>query len=238
MKKPFLLLLAGVAFLVASCGVQVDSVIGADRKATIQVQASFHPVLQAYLEDLVGKEKTDSIINAPMIRARLSEEAGVTIRNLEASLKTGLKMNLDVADLRKLFTGKDSVAKGIITMSVEGGSTRVTVHLDRKAIESFMALGMEKNDQSLKYLLPQNATVTAEKYQENLRWALEEYGTADQLADLFKTSTIVVRLSVPGAIKSSSGFTVTDKAGGKLQLSLSLLDLLTLQGVRTYEFVY
>lgn len=231
------ILVFATGLAMASCGIQVDTAISAERKAVVQIQASFHPVLQAYLEDLSGG-KTDGLISAERIRSRLAEEPGLTVRSLDASLKGGVKMNLDIADLQKLFTGKNSVAKGVIAMASEGGVTRISVKLDRKAIESFMSLGMEKNDQSLKYLLPQNATITAGKYQENLRWALEEYGTADQLADLFKTSTITVRLTVPGAIKSATGFTVTDRAGGKLSLNLSLIDLLTLQGTRTFELSY
>jgi hypothetical protein len=234
-----LLPLVGVValFLLASCGVQVDSSIAADRKATVQVQASFHPVLQAYLDDLTGG-KTAEVVNADRIKARLAAEPGVTVKSLEASVKNGVKMSLEIADLQKLLSAKDSVVKGIVAMSVSGGATKLTVKLDRKAVESLMSLGMEKNDQSLRYLLPQNAATTAEKYRDNLRWALEEYGSAAQLDDLFKTSTITVRLSVPGPVKSSSGFTVTDKAAGKLQLTIPLLDLLTLQAPRSYELSY
>jgi hypothetical protein len=236
-RLPLAAVVAAGFVLLASCGVQVDSSIGADRKATVQVQASFHPVLQAYLDDLTGG-KTAEVVNADRIKARLAEEPGVTVKSLEASVKNGVRMSLEVADLQRLLSAKDSVVKGIIALSAAGGATKLTVKLDRKAVESLMSLGMEKNDQSLRYLLPQNAATTADKYRENLRWALEEYGSAAQLDDLFKSAAITLRLTVPGPVKSSSGFTVTDKVAGKLQLTISLLDLLTLQAPRSYELSY
>jgi hypothetical protein len=242
LRRPVAALLClGAGFLAMSCGVQVDAAVMADRRATAQLNVAIHPVLQAYLADLAGTGKdgkAPDVINADRIRARLAEEPGITVRSLEASLKGGVRINLEIADLQKLFAGKNATVKNVFTMASEGGRTVLKVRLDRAAVESFIGMGLEKNDTSLRYLLPQNATMTADKYRENLRWALEEYGTAEQLAELFKTAVISVRLTLPGAVQSSSGFTVVDKAGGKLQLSLSLLELMTLQGSRLYEARY
>ena len=137
-----------------------------------------------------------------------------------------------------IFTGKNSTVKNVFSLTSNGGLSSLRIVLDRSAVESFLGLGLEKNDTSLRYLLPQNASLSADKYRENLRWALEEYGTKDQLAQMFKSAVLAIHLTLPAPVQSASGFTISDKAAGKVALNLSLLELMTIQGSRVYEVRY
>ncbi len=111
----FPLMVTGVlvaVMAVSACGVQVDSSIAADRKATVQINATIHPVLQAYLAALLDTgEDSSNLINAGQIRARLLKEPGLTVNSLEADLKTGIKLSVSLADIQTWSNDKKSVLK-------------------------------------------------------------------------------------------------------------------------------
>jgi len=232
------------AVLLSSCGVQVQASVGTDNSATIQMQSRIHPVLQAYLKDLATSvsHKTTindkEIIDPEKIRQRLSQEKGVTIIKLETSLANGINLNLKIADLQQLFAAKTPDVKSVFTIKPENGQSRLTIRLDHKAVETFMSMGGAKDDAQIRGLLPQGGTITAAKYQEQLDWALEEYGSDIQRQEMFKNSVISIKLTVPRPIQSASGFTILNKAAGQVQLDISLLDILTLQKTLTFEVLY
>jgi len=221
-------------FLFLGCGVKVDTVLAADQSAKVELTAAIHPVLQAYLKDLGGDTK--DFFSETAIRKRLTAEKGLTVLHLSATTDKGISLGLKVADIRQLLAGKSGDVRNAVSLKTEGGKTHLVLTLNRSAIESF--LGMGGNAADLKYLLPQDKALTAKQYQEQLNWALEEYGTASQLGDMFKTSLIKLSLTVPGPVVSAKGFTIIDRQAGVVGLELGLVELLTLHTNIVNEVVY
>lgn len=225
-------LFSWVSFL--SCSVQIDTVLAADQSARVEMQAIIHPVLRDYLKDLSGGKQ--DFFSEASIRKRLAEEKGLSIQHIEASMDKGISIGVKVADIRQILSGKTGDIRNAIVLSDVGGQKRLIFNLNRQTIEAF--LGMGGSNSELKYLLPQDAALTAKQYQDQLNWALEEYGTTAQLADMFKTSVIKMRLTVPGAIKSVKGFTIIDRKAGIVGLELNLVELLTLHTTMINEVAY
>lgn len=224
---PFLALCLLLSLGLLSCAVKVDTVLAADQSARVELQANFHPVLQAYLTDLSGGKQ--DFFSETSIRKRLVAEKGITVQHLEASMEKGINIGLRIADIRQILVGKDGEVQGAISLTNEGGKKRLAFRLNRKTIEAFLA--MSGNSAEMKYLLPQDGSLTAKQYQDQLNWALEEYGTASQMADMFKTSTIKLKLTVPAPIVSATGFTIIDRQAGIVGLDLNLVELLTLSSM-------
>lgn len=225
---------AAVAVLAGSCAAKVDGALAADQSATLEIQVRAHPVLQAYLDDLAGGKPSQ--FSADKIRQRLQAEKGLTVGHIESSPEKGLSMGLAVKDLRQVLAKQSPELRGAFAVADLPEGHELRINLSRKLISALLGMaGMPKDSEML---FPQEKTVNAKQYREQLTWALEEYGSAAQLADMFKTARIKLTVALPGPVKSAKGFAVVDRARGVVALDVDILELLTMQGSQSYSAAY
>ena len=237
MKITFLgLVLAASVLALNSCGVQVNTVLATDRSAHLDIAAHVHPVLLAYFKDLSGSDAP--IFDTEIIKKKLTAEKGVTVQKIALTGKSDLKISLDVQDITQLFAAKSSDLRSALSLGEVAGIHTLKLHLGRTLVKTLLSLGTSGDSSAVSSLIPQKDSITTRQYQDQLNWALEEYGTAAELAAMFKSSLIKVTIKLPAPIQSATGFSIQDRTAGLVGLDIKLLDLMTLNNDLNYEVTY
>lgn len=230
-----------------SCAVQADAGLAVDKSVALNLRMSMNPILVAYISDLnaaLGASGNGgvtgsiaSIVDLNALKTRLAKEPGVTVLGVDPVEGGGISVRLNIKDLQQVFASKGKDLANVFVLTPQSDKTKLSLNLDRKAVE--VILGYAGNREGdLAALLPQDAKVDAKAYQGQLSWALSDYGSRTELDRMFKESVISLQLTVPRPVQSAVGFVVADKARGRVQLNIPVLEVLTLQKAVRAEVVF
>ena len=235
---------AGLALLVllvlfSSCSARVGIELDRQGGASVVVSETTHPLFQAYLEDFASLSSDSQQVAVSVDTQAIREQLAESVRVLSMSSTPGsFETELQLGRLEDLFQGRDDSLNEILTVSRSGNRSVFTMELDRDAVRSLLGLGREDSDVDMEYLLPADDDMSKDEYQDDLDWAMEEYGTDSERRAMFGSSTIDLTIQLPGRITNSRGFRIINRDEGVLAATIDVLSLLTLQAPLVFRAEY
>jgi hypothetical protein len=232
--------------LAASCTVREELVIDGDGAGEAVVEIVLSPVLLAYYNDLLvamtGVEGEYPVFDLDQIAASFAERPGLTITSIERPARGQLRMEFRFDDINDVLENEADNGTGpvaateVVEFRSSGGQRELIMHLNREAVDSFLAFAPPESATMTQFLFPPaDGSVSEEEYRGELGWALEEYAPADEVDALLRNSAIEVVVRPVGRVLSQSGGTLR---GGVVTFRVPVLELLTLSEEREYRLVF
>ena len=233
-----LTLVAAALLFVHSCSVRDELILSPDGSGEAHVNVDIHPVLLAYLTDLMtamtGAEGDLPIFDLDQLRASFQERPGVTLLGAEMPERGALRLRVAFQDINQLFADEESADTVHLTSS--GTRRQLVVTLDRNAVRRFLGFAPQDSSMLADILLPpEDGSLSTAEYRDELEWAFEEYGDGGEVADALDGSAIEVTVRPRGRIISQSGGSVS---GDAVVFRIPVLELLTLDQERVYSVTF
>jgi len=220
----------------SSCSSSAQVNIKDDGSADAQVNVQVGPIFAAYIRDLQDTVNgSNELFDTKALQSRLSQEPGVKVNSVAIKNDT-LKLNVSIASLG--VAAKAGSLKNFMDIRQDGSDRVLTVRLGPGSIKTMMGFMTTANRQALSSILPGKGAVNAKKYEDQLVWALEDYGKADELRAMARTANISVSLVLPTVPKKISGGTQDRENPKLIKFQFPLLELLTLDKDRIIEIRY
>ncbi len=204
----------------------------------VKTQTTFNPVFMAYLSDLLGTKPGNSLIDPVKLKERLGQEKGISLLSLDHSKPSSFELQVNIANPNQVLSNHKPQVRKLSSLSTQSGVRTLSFTFNRDIIEALAGIVASEGGDQLAYLLPQKQGISAKDYQVSLDWAMEEYGSKQERQAMFSLALVTLNVQVPSAVISATGFTIVDQARGRLQLKLSLLDLMTNRSDKVYAVRY
>jgi hypothetical protein len=236
MKLPHLIALSGlVVLLLLGCSVSQDLTVAGDGSGTAELSIDIHPIMISYYNDLMvamsGVEGECPVFDLEALAASFDEREGVELEAMELRGRGSLSMTLRFTDANAL-----SESGEIVTFERNGRRRTISVSLDRAAIDEFLGFAPEETVSMTEYLFPPaDGSVSREEYEEQMAWALEEYGDPALVRSVLREAVIEVRVVPEGRIIQVEG---GERSGSSVIFRVPVIEALTLPESRLYSLSF
>lgn len=226
-------LLIGI-LLLAGCTVSQQLDIQGDGSGTAELDISIHPIMIAYYNDLMvamsGVEGEYPVFDLEALATTFAQRPGAELLSVEQLSRGRLRMAMAFSSVSAL---SESGRSEFITFEESGRERTVRLQLDRGAIDEFLAFAPQETVSMTQFLFPPaDGSMSASEFEEQMAWALEEYGDAEAVRDALSGAVIEVRVRTQGRITAVDG---GRRDGDVVVFQVPVIEALTLQQSRTYS---
>ncbi len=237
MKMTYATVVLGLALLAVGCSVSQDIALRADGSGSAELQISVHPVMVSYYNDLMvamsGVEAQFPIFDLEALAAGFEARESVRLMSVEQIDRGSLRLAVSFTDIGAVFS--DS-REPVFTFERSGSVRTVTVRLDRAAIDGFLAFAPEQTVSMTQFLFPPaDGSVSGDEFEEQMSWALEEYGSPEQVRAALRDAVIEVRVQPEGQIRSVQG---GERRGQAAVFRIPVIEALTLTSPQLYSLSF
>lgn len=230
-----------VALLAAlsGCSARQDIVLTADGSGETELHIELDPVFSEYLADLTGSLGSDgtepaSIFDLDLVRQSFEVEPGLRLRSVHSSAPEQLHLVVEFDSLAAIFAMRHSRLAGAFRFERTDTLRRLAVRIDRRAVESMVALaGIDPFVSDS--LLPPEGGMSAAEYRDFLVWALEEYGDDRPLATVISDSAVQTRVTPSGSLQEVRG---GRRTGGTAVFNTPLIEAVTTRQPLEYSLIF
>ncbi len=206
-----LILLVFTALILFStgCSAQQLMALGDDGSGVVDVSIQLDQSFAGYLEDLTASlggndNGSGSLFDHDAVRAGFAAEAGLHLLEISSPDQHTLNLRVRFDAIPALVASRSDGLARILSFDSTPGERRLTIRLDRRAIE--YVLGLTGIDPYIsESLLPPEGDMTAPEYLEYLVWALEEYQEERPIREVIRQSSVESHITVAGTIRLARG---------------------------------
>lgn len=226
-----------LALALAGCSVSQRLTVRGDGSGTAELDISIHPIMIAYYNDLMvamsGVEGEFPIFDLDALRGTFDQRPGAELISLEQRGRGELEMTVAFSSVDALSESGESE---FISFQQNGSRRTIRVRLDRAAIDEFLQFAPEETVGMTQFLFPPaDGSMSAAEFEEQMAWALEEYGSPDAVREALSSAVIEVRVEPQGRITSVEG---GRRNGDAVVFRIPVIEALTLQESRVYSLTF
>lgn len=229
--------LALAGLLYTGCSAEQTIVLDAEGAGTATVAISVDPVFAAYLDDVaagLGGDTDAPLFDPELIRASLSAQPGVSVRDVSAGDGGDLRIEVDFSSVSALLRAQGESATEILRFERTAAFRRLAATIDRQAIQQILGIG-GVDPFIAETLLPPDDEMNAAEYRDYLAWAFEEYADQRPLDRVFGESRVVTTIEPAGSVVQMRGGEVT---GAGVRYDIPLVEAVTARRPFRYSLVY
>lgn len=236
MKIWRLLTLPGLVFLFfLGCSVSQDLTVAGDGSGTAELTIDIHPIMIAYYNDLMvamsGVEGEFPVFDLEALTESFAKREGVELEATELRGRGSLAMTLRFEDANAL-----SESGEIISFERSGSRRTLSLRLDRSSIDEFLSFAPEETVSMTEFLFPPaDGSLSSGEYEEQMAWALEEYGDPAFVRSVLRNAAIEVRVVPQGRILRVEG---GERSGSAVIFRVPVIEALTLSESRLYSLSF
>ncbi len=235
LKQTFITMLVFLVIL-GGCSAtqQVGLTLGSS--AEMRVSLTLEPFFEQYLWDLGSQAREqESLFDLPRI-SRALEDLGLEILSIGTTGTRSLDLHLVVPNPQEIARTKlDS--PDFLTWTTGTQPAKLTITLNQAIIRKLIGTTSLVQQEGLSYLMPAPGS-SAQDYLDDLVWMLEDYESPPILAAILRESGVRLQIQTPRDIIQLSG-PGTTRIGPRVgEIRIGMIDILTLNGSRTYVVEY
>lgn len=245
-------------FLGASCSSESTILLEPDLSGTGEINASVHPILVQYYQDITGNYDLETILDPLQLTEQLNSRSGVVLRSLSQDDPKHINVSVEFQNINELVSRENLSTTGeFISMSGNAaGSRELNIRITPEVVRGLLSLGPASSREVADFLLPPGdvsgtAEVTAEQYRSDLLWALGDYAGEDGLNSIFDSSNLVLVFVLPenadtDSRKIQGGRFLTPQEAENLgidtrkaaEFEVNIIELLTLRTALEFSVIY
>lgn len=240
-----IILLAVIALALSSCTAVSQGTVTTQGGLDLSIDLGLLQQFSDYLVDLqdtMGSGGTD-IFDSTKIKEEFGKIGGMMVQDILVPSKNPLvnpkgtrSMALRVTAPSIAKLGASGPFAGLVDLKSSGTESVLTFKAGPRLVKAMIQYISAEDGESLDYVLPDAKATTPAKYEEQLAWALGDYGSPAELKAMFAASRIKVLLNLPRPVKSVKALS---KDGEKtVRFEIGVLEAMTLQEERICEVRY
>ncbi len=242
MRRFYLVIIAAVIVLTASCTINQKIAMKIDGSGMGEASMVMHPVLMQYSMDLMESFGTSGgngskLFDLDQIKAGFAEKRSVDLLSAFVPSPDKLELKIGFKSLEQVFAeSAESGVDRLVTFTQTGGTKKISLNLTAENFNQVAALTPEGNSDLLALFGPQPANpYSEEEYMEMIEYAFYEYTEDVSISDIMNLSFVTLEIAVDGRIISQKG---GKQNGNSVVFKIPLIKLLTLNKPLKYEIVF
>lgn len=242
----FRVLGASLVFLaLGSCTSLTEGSVTAQGGLDISIDLGLFQQFGDYLVDLqdtMGGGQ-GQIFDRVKIKEEIGSISGMALQDIQVPSRNpvvnpkgarSVALRLTAPSIAKL--GVSGPFAGLVDLKSSGTESILTFKAGPRLVKAMIQYISSEEGENLDYVLPDAKATSPAKYQEQLAWALGDYGSPAELKAMFAASRIKVLLNLPRPVKSVKALS---KEGDRaVRFEIGVLEAMTLQEERICEVRY